>query len=188
MLEPHKNASYISKVFSSAEALSIMFFVVRSIHSKAEDAHKETLGYGQDLANIFTAFSVAQEYAKKKRLSLVLSDKMITSYASFSAYFPDGMVAVFEFPYDSGEYGTSRENVNFKLYPSKEEALLGGTHEILLSRSVDELMSVANKDSIAKDMKDAGIKDDMLYTSIITTGILRQLKKLNSSRVRNKFF
>lgn len=95
--------------------------------------------YGKNIGFVYLVFRTTQLFAQRFLAGVSFNSSEITTDARFLASFADSTVLAFEFPYANDFSGQGRDNFCFRLFPSKEEALLDGDNVEVFNISEEEL-------------------------------------------------
>jgi|SRR5699024_2413869 len=116
--------------------------------------------YGNTTALVFLTAATVKMFAARFLPSVATNMRYVASDAKFLVSFADSTVMSFEFPHVNVENVVKRDKYVFKVYPSKEEALLDGDHAVIYEKSAEDFDNelIGN---IPK-LKEEGIKESFL--------------------------
>lgn len=116
--------------------------------------------YGNTTALVFLMAGTIKLFAARFLPSLATNMRYVASDAKFLVSFADSTVMSFEFPHVNVENVVKRDKYVFKIYPSKEEALLNGDHAVIYEKLAEDFDSELIKD--IPNMKSAGVDESFL--------------------------
>lgn len=122
------------------ERLAHTIDVLGSNNFKKEvQVYKDT--YGDTTALAFLTAGTVRMFAARFLPSVATNMRYIASDAKFLVSFADSTVMSFEFPHVNVENVVKRDKYVFKIYPSKEEALLDGDHAVIYEKLAEDFDS-----------------------------------------------
>lgn len=122
------------------ERLAHTIDVLGSNNFKKEvQVYKDT--YGDTTALTFLTAGTVRMFAARFLPSVATNMRYVASDAKFLVSFADSTVMSFEFPHVNVENVVKRDKYIFKIYPSKEEALLDGDHAIIYEKLAEDFDS-----------------------------------------------
>ena len=125
---------------------------------KEVQVYKDT--YGDTTALTFLTAGTVRMFASRFLPSVATNMRYVASDAKFLVSFADSTVMSFEFPHVNVENVVKRDKYIFKIYPSKEEALLDGDHAVIYEKLAEDFDSelVRNVPSV----KSEGVDESFL--------------------------
>lgn len=153
-------ASFSPRIFrNDNERLTHTIEVLGSNNFQKEvQVYKDT--YGDTTALAFLTAGTARMFAARFLPSLATNMRYIASDAKFLVSFADSTVMSFEFPHVNVENVVKRDKYVFKIYPSKEEALLDGDYAVVYEKSAKDFDNELIKN--ASKLKEEGIEESFL--------------------------
>lgn len=116
--------------------------------------------YGNTTALVFLTAATVKMFSARFLPSVATNMRYVASDAKFLVSFADSTVMSFEFPHVNVENVVKRDKYIFKIYPSKEEALLDGDHAVIYEKLAEDFDSelVRNVPSV----KSEGVDENFL--------------------------
>ena len=141
------------------ERLAHTIDVLGSNNFKKEvQVYKDT--YGDTTALAFLTAGTIRLFAARFLPSVATNMRYVASDAKFLVSFADSTVMSFEFPHVNVENVVKRDKYVFKIYPSKEEALLDGDHAVIYEKLAEDFDNDLIKN--VPNVKSAGVDESFL--------------------------